>query len=560
MTLLVVVTLAYFRERDLRTDADAATERANISAAKARQMAARASVINDFLIVDLLGQADPRMNPVGDQVTVRQVLDKAAAAVDRNKAVTADPEVEAPIRYLLGNVDHQLGHDAEAEPQLRRALALGRKLVGDQDDATLDTVNDLCAVLLRLRRLDQETDLINATLDRIRPLRKPDDIRVLRLEIHQAMVLNEQGKRVDAEVALRRLNDLVQKSAGLDEDEKLTFTANLAWILVMQRDPVKAAESYQLNHGHLADFHRAWGENSAKYFQVVDTLGSAARMLRRLDEAADWHRQAFEGRERLLGKDHPDTTISLSNRGLDLLDSGKLAEAEALFRELAARTRVAREGDLRLHVTSLFNLGLALRGQQKLDEAADVIREALTTFQKHVGPADPDSLMMTCTLQEVLATRGHPEDWVESDQLLTAVLPVIREHFGTYSPQTIDVLNRLGQTRLRREHFAEAEVPLRDALALREKAQPDEWTTFNSKSLLGEALLGQKRYADAEPLLLAGYRGMKDREAKIPSPAAFRLPDAVDRLIRLYEAWKKPDEAAKWRLERAQYPAHPTRT
>jgi tetratricopeptide (TPR) repeat protein len=170
-------------------------------------------------------------------------------------------------------------------------------------------------------------------------------------------------------MALRSLNDLVQKSAGLDEDEKLTFTANLAWILIMQRDPVKAAEAYQLNHDHLADFHRAWGENSAKYFQVVDTLGSAARMLRRLDEAADWHRQAFEGRERLLGKDHPDTTISLSNRGLDLLDSGKLAEAEALFRELAARTRVAREGDLRLHVTSLFNLGLALRGPDNLSKA-----------------------------------------------------------------------------------------------------------------------------------------------------------------------------------------------
>src|SRR5262249_41213185 len=110
MTVLVVVTLAYFRERDLRATADAATERANISATKARQMAARAFVINDFLIVGLLGQADPRMNPVGDQVTVRQVLDKAAAAVDRNKAVTADPEIEAPIRYLLGNVYLQLGH------------------------------------------------------------------------------------------------------------------------------------------------------------------------------------------------------------------------------------------------------------------------------------------------------------------------------------------------------------------------------------------------------------------------------------------------------------------
>jgi hypothetical protein len=52
---------------------------------------------------------------------------------------------------------------------------------------------------------------------------------------------------------------------------------------------------------------------------------------------------------------------------------------------------------------------------------------------------------------------------------------------------------------------------------------------------------------------------MKQREAKIPPEAAFRLPDAADRLISLYESWKRPDEAARWRLERAKYPLHPTR-
>ena len=42
------------------------------------------------------------------------------------------------------------------------------------------------------------------------------------------------------------------------------------------------------------------------------------------------------------------------------------------------------------------------------------------------------------------------------------------------------------------------------------------WTTFNTKSLLGASLLGQKKYAEAEPLLVAGYSGLKQREAKIP--------------------------------------------
>ena len=44
--------------------------------------------------------------------------------------------------------------------------------------------------------------------------------------------------------------------------------------------------------------------------------------------------------------------------------------------------------------------------------------------------------------------------------------------------------------------------------------EPDTWTTFNTKSMLGGALLGQKKYAEAEPLLLKGYAGMKRRERR----------------------------------------------
>jgi eukaryotic-like serine/threonine-protein kinase len=62
--------------------------------------------------------------------------------------------------------------------------------------------------------------------------------------------------------------------------------------------------------------------------------------------------------------------------------------------------------------------------------------------------------------------------------------------------------------------------------------------------------LGQQKYADAEPLLLAGYAGMKKREAKIPPQGKVRLSEAVERLVQLYEATGKKDEAAKWRQER----------
>jgi hypothetical protein len=61
--------------------------------------------------------------------------------------------------------------------------------------------------------------------------------------------------------------------------------------------------------------------------------------------------------------------------------------------------------------------------------------------------------------------------------------------------------------------------------------------------------LGQKKYQGAEPLLLAGYEGMKKQEAKIPAQGKIRLTEVLERLVQLYEATDKKDDAAKWRKE-----------
>lgn len=88
---------------------------------------------------------------------------------------------------------------------------------------------------------------------------------------------------------------------------------------------------------------------------------------------------------------------------------------------------------------------------------------------------------------------------------------------------------------------------VRQCLAIREKTQPDAWTTFDTQSLLGGAMLGLKKYTNAEPLLLKGYGGMKAREKTIPPQAATHIPEALDRIIELHTATNKPDEVKKCR-------------
>jgi hypothetical protein len=69
--------------------------------------------------------------------------------------------------------------------------------------------------------------------------------------------------------------------------------------------------------------------------------------------------------------------------------------------------------------------------------------------------------------------------------------------------------------------------------------------------MLGGALLGQKKHADAEPLLLAGYDGLKKDEKAIPPQGRDDIPKALQRLVELYDDTGKKDEAARWRKELA---------
>lgn len=104
----------------------------------------------------------------------------------------------------------------------------------------------------------------------------------------------------------------------------------------------------------------------------------------------------------------------------------------------------------------------------------------------------------------------------------------------------------LGLSVLQAGQYAEAEPILRECLSARERVLPDSWLRFNAMSMLGGSLLGQGKYAEAEPLLVRGYEGMRERAAAMP-PGSPRLGEAVERLVRLYEATGQPAKAAEWR-------------
>ena len=164
---------------------------------------------------------------------------------------------------------------------------------------------------------------------------------------------------------------------------------------------------------------------------------------------------------------------------------------------------------------SMYNLATAYHTADRLDEALPLLEEALI--------------------------------------LLRQSLPANRWLFGATAGLLVDCL-------LQKSQYHQAESRLRESLGIRQTAAPNDWQTFHNQTLLGTALLGQNRHAEAEELLVAGYQGLKQQETKIPGAHKIRiLKSAGDRLVRLYESWERPDQAAEWRrkLGRPKSPEEP---
>jgi hypothetical protein len=89
------------------------------------------------------------------------------------------------------------------------------------------------------------------------------------------------------------------------------------------------------------------------------------------------------------------------------------------------------------------------------------------------------------------------------------------------------------------------------------KKRPNAWQRFRAESLLGASLAGQKKYAEAEALLLSGYQGILAREATIPAFLRIELDRAGQWIVQLYQDWGKPEQAAEWKekLDAAKFPA-----
>jgi tetratricopeptide (TPR) repeat protein len=510
---------------------------------RANREAAVAQAVNDFLQNDLLGQASaanqsrPGAKPVPD-LKVRTVLDRAAQRITGK--FDRQPEVEAAVRDTIGQTYRDLGLYPEARKQLDRALELYRRVLGAKNPKTLKTIRRIGRTAELQGKYSEAEALYSQALEAQRRVLGPENPDTLDSLGGLANVYRLQGKHVEAATLLSQILEIRRRLLGPEHPDTLVSIHNLANAYNAQG---KYAQAEPLYSQALEIWRRASGPEDPRTLGATYNLAIVYLQQNKYGQAEGLASQVLEIRRRVLGSGHPDTLSSMGVLASAFLGQGKYAQAEALYSEtLEAQSRVLGSEHPNTLMT-MNNLADLYAAEGKYAQAEALLSKNLEVKRRVLGPEHPSTLG---ALADAAAVYEQDGKYALAETNATQALAGPRHLLGSETSDTMAAAAVLALAYVSQRRFAEAEPLAREVFEFARKKQPEDWKRYRAESLLGASLAGDKKYTEAEPLLLEGYQGMLARKDRMGAPDWYHLDRARERVVQLYQAWDKPAKAAEW--------------
>jgi serine/threonine-protein kinase len=454
--------------------------------------AARTARMQEFTL-SLFDGGDPEVAPPDDLRAVA-LLERGVHEAD---SLSHEPVVQAALYHTLGSVYQRLGSYDRADTLLTSALTARRRLLGAAHPDTLESA--IAQSLLRIdqAKLDDADRLVRAALDlATRTLPAGHRVRT-KATAAAGKVLEERG---DYDQAIPMLERAAQEYSAADGDTR-ELAATLGALANAHFYAGHMDESEALNRRVLDLDKRLRGQDHPNVADDLLNLGAIASNRERYADAVGYYRQAFALMERWHGADHPQT-----------------ASAMAILAQ-----------------------GLAYQGQY--DESAALLRRALAIQERVYGPAHR---RVGFVLNELGSVALRRKDLTEAETAFRRSLDVNRQVYSAKHFRVGVALSNLASVHLERGEHAKAEETFREALAVYAESLPAEHTNIAvTRIKLGRALIGQRRFEEAERELTPAYDTLRSQQR----PPESWLRTAREELVRVYDALRRPDRAAVLRAE-----------
>ncbi len=326
-----------------------------------------------------------------------------------------------------------------------------------------------------------------------------DDAKTLVASEQRAFMLFSEGKLTESEQHYRKILPLMR-----NEKRKGNINAeNLAGVLN--------------NFGYL---RRTQGDSKEAELSFLESLALSSQM----------------PKESLYINGPTRSTLAST-----LADQGRFEEALQTAREAVAEYRQREETGTPNFGFTLTVLGGFLTEKGDYGEADANLDEAEAIFRKLLAPSH---LWLGDNLRNQAISYYQQGRYAESLSKVTETLKIYRESFGTYYDNYPTALIINGLILAKTGQPQEGETILREAGKIRTESLPKEhYWVAQANSALGECFTIEKRYNEAEPLLLESYESLKSSQGA-SNP---RTQIALQRLITLYENWGKLDSARAYR-------------
>jgi eukaryotic-like serine/threonine-protein kinase len=490
--------------QDARDRATQSRQQAEENALKAKEAEDKARAVANFLQNDILAQADSghqanRRQEVKPDLTVREALDRAAANLGRFGP--GQELTEANLRLAIGEAYIGIGDARRAVPHLERSRDIHVAKLGPHHKSTLNALLGL------------------------------------------GKGYYSAGRLPEARQVLQELHAVAETRLGKEHSLTIAGMTHLALTLL---DTDRRAEAVPLLEEALRRARKALGPDHGDTLHIMNNLGAACERVGRWEDALALYEETLRLRRIKDGPTHPDTLVTMHNLGTVLRRLGRVDRSIPLKEEVFKQRVVLLGPAHPLTVRTQADLGINYQEAGRVREAIPVLEDALRRARPFAGAEEVNLRGIMEALAETYTLAG---EHAKAETLFRELLAEARKGPDTARRNAASWQARLGLNLLQQKKLDEAETLVRDALAVRQEKEPDDWRTFNTLSILGGILLERKKYAEAEPLLRQGHEGMRQRRDKMPKGGGVRYHESLERLARLCEETGKKEEAAKWRQE-----------
>jgi len=427
----------------------------------------------------------------------------------------------------------RLGRIAEARELTEEVLAIRRRFA-ERPDADATSINNYAWSLLTCVPIDlRDPEAALPLAERAVAMSGGRQSAVLdTLALAYSMTGDD---RKAAEVQQKACEQLPPQALG-----GVGYGAVLVRYLLRTGD-VGAADRFVADS--VEGFRKSVGQDNPRIAVEFNAAGVALANAGHYSMAEPLLLEALELNRELLGSEHGRVADGLRNLAGLYHMQGRYAEAGRAYREALALRRKLLGDDHLLVAETLHSLGNTLRLGPDAAAAIPVLRQALDTYRRLNADGVPAASSVKLDLVLALLRVGRFE---EAEPLARETLARCRTLYGPEHVDTAMAMRALGRLLIELGEARQAEPILRQCVVAFGRfhlIESEKWRVARARGTLGYCLASLRRFDEAEPLLVESCRALHAMKGE--GFIATRI--ALERVVALYEAWGKADEAARWR-------------